>query len=118
MNLLEQLFKHMTKLTDQNIEDPLEKEETMNKILVFYKSSFDVNDNDTTQQILEKLPAIYFIEEYSKLLFYRHGASDKKDKGMLHKALELVQYLNSADKTYSWDRAVLEQDILRLLDEN
>ena len=116
MNLLEQLIKHMSLLIDKQPEDPLQTRKALENSFTFYKDNFDVQQSDSLKEILEKLPAIYFIDEYVKLLVLDYNLSGNPKEENLEKALELVKYLKDTDKTYSWDREVLEQDILRLLE--
>lgn len=116
--LIEQLFKYMNVLVNKWKDDPLQAKDALEKGFVFYKENFNVVPSDAVQQILDKLPAMYFIDEYAKLLVYEYNLAERKDEKNLTKALSLVNYLQQVDKTYSWDRAVLEQDILRLLEKH
>jgi len=116
MNLLEQLLKHMSLLIDKQPKDPLQTAQALENSFAFYKDNFGVQQSDSVKEILEKLPAIYFIDEYAKLLVFDYNLSGNPKKESLEKALELLNYLQYADKTYSWDREALKQDILRLLE--
>jgi len=97
--------------------DPFTVRENLNVCFNFYDEKFDIKTSASEKEILEKLPAIFFIEEYAVLLKHKYELDESKNINDLEKALYLVDYVSEKDKTYSWEREVLRQDILRLLDK-
>lgn len=115
LTMIEELGKLISKLFSK-AEDVSMKRDSLEKGFSFYSDNFGITGGTDVDEILEKLPTFYFIEEYAKLLFYKYQLLDVKYEGDLHKALSLIIFLNKADNSYSWDRMLLREDILKELD--
>ncbi len=66
---------------------------------------------------MEKINDNDLLEQYAKLLMIEYDITNKKDRGNLVKALDIIEYIQNADTTYSWERTVLREDLLHRLDE-
>lgn len=118
MRLIEELFKKLYQMLNKDSYVPdAEKISVINEIHTFFAEIFDVKKTDHTDVLIEKISNIELLEQYAKMLQVEYEViPDKKEN--LYTALEIVEYLQGADSTYSWERTILKEDILRLLDEN
>lgn len=98
-------------------EDLEQVKETLNTCLTGFVINFDTNQSDMAEDIIRKIRDIRLLEEYAKILLNKYELTDMKEPYQLHVALDIVEYLNIYDNTYSWDRNILKQDLLRLLDK-
>ena len=118
MRLLEELMKTIQKLIDKREDLSIpEKESILNDAFEFYRVNFDVTDSDTYAQVAEKIADTDLLDHYINLLYMRSDISGSRDKEQLTKALAVIEYLEQTNTTYSWERTVLKEDILRKLDE-
>ncbi|WP_165020492.1 hypothetical protein [Dysgonomonas sp. ZJ279] len=83
----------------------------------FFADNFEVTKIDTVEQLAEKIDSVELFEQYAKLLLNEYEITDNKDKALLLKAFSIVETLENTDTTYSWERTVLREDVLRLLEE-
>ncbi|WP_165040406.1 hypothetical protein [Dysgonomonas sp. ZJ709] len=83
----------------------------------FFADNFEVTKIDTAEELAEKIDSVELFEQYAKLLLNEYEITDNKDKALLLKALSIVETLENTDTTYSWERTVLREDVLRLLEE-
>jgi hypothetical protein len=94
-----------------------EKREILREALLFFSSNLDVEQSDNAETLIRKIGDLDLLEQYAHLLMLKYEIVDIKDTGQLHTALSVVNYIEAADKTYSWERSVLREDLLRLLNE-
>lgn len=94
-----------------------EKRELLNEGFNFYLSHFDVGRNDLAVLIIHKIEDVDLIEYYARLLKVEYETIDIKYRDNLLKSLSLIDYLQKADASYSWERTILREDILRLLED-
>jgi len=117
IRLIEELSKKLQQLKDsnRNIDDP-EKLSVINDCYTFFTDNFDISKTDNAEELIEKINDSDLLEQYAKLLLsdYEIIAGEKEK---LLKALSIIEYLQKTDITFSWERTVLQEDILRLLDE-
>ncbi len=117
--LIEEFFAKFHELIKSSTHLPLsEKRELLNEGFNFFYTNLDINQSDDAETLIRKIEDFNLLEHYSKLMLFRYEFTDIKEPGLLDVALEIVNYLEVADKTYSWDRSVLKEDLLRLLDES
>jgi len=119
IRLLEELMKSIHKLVDKRENLSLEeKEEALGNAFSFFVDNFDISLDDNAETICEKVPDADLLHQYANLLLIESDIKNCPDKNKLHKALQILEYLESTDDTYVWDRVVLKEDILHRLDEN
>lgn len=113
--IIEEFF---SKIQEMISGGSLNKEEQMNqlqKCFELFRSDFDVTTSDSTKQLVEKINDIELLEQYAKVLVLKFELLDIKSKDDLDTALDIINFIDITDKTFSWNRSVLKQDILRLL---
>lgn len=113
--IIEEFF---SKIQDLINGGSLNKEEQMiqlQKCFDLFRSDFDVQTSDSVNTIAEKIQDVDLLEQYAKVLVLKFELLDIKDISDLETALKIVNFLDITDKTYSWNRSVMKQDILRLL---
>ena len=117
--LIEEFFSKLHELRDEaaSDSDPEEKRRIMNECFHFFFNNFEVKQSDDALSLAKKINDNDLLQQYAKLLLIRYEIVDIKDIDQLHLALNIVRYLEVSDKTYSWDRSILREDLLRLLDE-
>ncbi|MDH6308316.1 hypothetical protein M2451_001060 [Dysgonomonas sp. PFB1-18] len=119
IRLLEELMKSIHKLVDKREKlSPAEREGILNDAFTFFVTNFEVTESDTIDDLSEKIPDVELLEQYARLLMIRSDESDTLNTPDLKRALQIVEYLEAADKTYSWDKVVLREDILHRLDSS
>jgi len=117
--LIEEFFSKFNELVNGTpFENQDERKELLNKALIFFSENFNVKQTDGLESLTEKIGDIDLLQQYAKLLLIKHDIIDIKDVNQLHTALGIIEYLEAADKTYSWERTTLREDLLRILDEN
>lgn len=115
--IIEEFFaKLVQKIIKSPEPDQSEKRELLNEGFDFYLSHFGVERNDNAVLIINKVEDIDLIEYYARLLKIEYETIDIKYRDNLLKSLSLVDYLQKADASYSWERTILREDILRLLE--
>ncbi|MDR2954434.1 MAG: hypothetical protein LBV43_05075 [Prevotella sp.] len=117
MRLLEEMFKKLFQMLNQ--EEGInngEKAEALNDAHKFFAENFEVSRSDAADILIEKINDIELLEQYPRLLFTEYQLTSQSRENLM-KALSILEYLQDADKTYSWERTVLKEDILKILDE-
>lgn len=113
--LIEEFFAKINDVVNGKNLEPKEQMNQLQKCFDLFRSEFQIQITDTEELIVEKMPSVELLEQYAKLLVLKFELLDIKEVNDLDKALSLINYLEVTDKTYSWNRSVLKQDILRLL---
>ncbi|NDW09967.1 hypothetical protein [Dysgonomonas sp. 520] len=118
--LIEEFFAKLHKLTNEKEHiSLLEKTQLLVSGFQFFYENFDIKLTDTANDILEKIGDYELSEQYARLLVVEYECLEEDgNKDSLSKALEIVEYLINTDTTYSWDRSVIREDILRLLEKS
>lgn len=118
LRLIEELFKKLQQLmdSDKNFNDS-QKLSIIEDCYHFFTDTFDVKKTDSPRTLIEKISDNDLLEQYAKLLLTENQLLSK-DKEKLITALEITEYLQDTDISYSWERTILREDILRELDKN
>ncbi|NDV94163.1 hypothetical protein D0T84_04425 [Dysgonomonas sp. 521] len=116
--LIDEFFKKLQQVVsgDAQLGDA-ERQSLLQECFVFFSENFDVSGSENLPMLVEKISDGELLEQYAKALMLRYDISEQKDRGDLYRALEIVEYIQDADKTYSWDRVVLREDLLHRLGE-
>lgn len=117
--LIEDFFAKLHELVnkDKNLgSDSKEKKQLLRECFLLFDNDFNISREDSAETIIIKIGDNDLIEQYAKLLQTKYEILDIKEVYQLHIALDLIEYLEATDTTYSWNRTVLKEDILRLLD--
>lgn len=118
LRLIDEFFKRLQLLMDKNMNaDNTEKLSIMNDCHTFFSDTFGVSKTDESPILIEKINDSDLLEQYAKLLFGEYEIT-KEHNDRLTTALEIIEYLQNTDNTYSWERTILHEDILRKLDES
>lgn len=118
IKLIEEFFAKLQQLKQaQEGENPTEEKEIINDCMAFFQSNFNTTQSDTANELTDKIKDPDLLEQYAKLLLNKYNISDIKYIYQLHVALDIVTYIEASDNTYSWDRNILREDLLRLLDQ-
>ncbi|MFV0418533.1 MAG: hypothetical protein ACK5KT_07385 [Dysgonomonas sp.] len=118
LRLIQEFFKKLQLLMGKGSKvNEAEKLSIINDCHAFFSNSFAVSDTDNSKVIIEKINNKDLLDLYAKLLFTELEVTSK-NKEKLSIALELVEYLQNTDANFSWERTILQEDILRILDEN
>lgn len=118
IKLIEEFFAKLQQLKQaQEGENPTEEKEIINDCMAFFQSNFNTTQSDTASELTDKIKDPDLLEQYAKLLLNKYNISDIKYIYQLHVALDIVTYIEASDNTYSWDRNILREDLLRLLDQ-
>ncbi|MDH6355028.1 hypothetical protein M2132_001365 [Dysgonomonas sp. PH5-45] len=117
--LVEEFFAKLQKLINgQKHLSKTEIDELLDDCYQFFFDNFGVTHSDSFGQVAEKITDFELLEQYAKLLLTEYEAAGTVlDKNLLGKALEIVEYINTVDSTYSWERTIMREDILRNLEE-
>ncbi|HCO67309.1 MAG TPA: hypothetical protein DIT04_06080 [Dysgonomonas sp.] len=117
--LIEEFFSKFNDLVNgAPFEHPERKKELLNEALSFFSTHFDTKATDNAQLLAEKIKDTDLLQQYAKLLLLKYELIDLKEPEQLRTALDIVIYLENTDKTFSWERDILREDLLRLLDED
>lgn len=118
IKLIEEFFAKLQQLKQaQEGENPTEEKEIINDCMAFFQSNFNTTQSDTASELTDKIKDPDLLEQYAKLLLNKYNISDIKYIYQLHVALDIVTCIEASDNTYSWDRNILREDLLRLLDQ-
>lgn len=118
IKLIEEFFAKLQQLKQaQEGENPTEEKEIINDCMAFFQSNFNTTQSDTASELTDKIKDTDLLEQYAKLLLNKYNISDIKYIYQLHVALDIVTCIEASDNTYSWDRNILREDLLRLLDQ-
>lgn len=116
--LIEEFFSKFYALINESEKiDDNEKKELLKEGIDFYAEYFGTKQDDSAEVLINKIQDVGLLENYSKLLLIKNRIVDIKDSVQLYVALDIVKYLEETDNTFSWERTVLREDLLRLLDE-
>lgn len=119
IRMLEELMKSIHKLIDKREKMTVaEKEEALKNAFSFFADNFEVSSDDNVEAICEKVADADLLHQYANLLMIESDIKNNTDTDKLHKALQILEYLEATDNTYVWDRVVLKEDILHRLDGN
>lgn len=115
--LIEELSKKLHQLQEEGRSaDDSEKQKLLGECFTFFRENFEVSPVDDFESIIEKVDDFDLLEQYAKLLMTEYDMADTKDNESLNNALSIVEYVENMDKTYSWERTVLREDILHRLE--
>ncbi len=115
--LIEEFFKKLDQMVNRQVVlDSFEKKALLNDCFGFFAENLQVEKDDGLEGLVEKIPDNDLLEQYAKLLMTEYDLSEIKDRGGLLKSLSIIEYLERTDKTFSWERTVLKEDILHRLD--
>jgi hypothetical protein len=116
--LIEEFFKKLQEAVngDTQLSDT-ERESLLQECFAFFSDNFDVSGSENISALAEKVSDSELLEQYAKALMLRYDISGRKDRGDLSKALDIIEYIQDSDKTYSWDRVVLREDLLHRMDK-
>jgi hypothetical protein len=118
IRLLEELMKKINQMLSQDVRlNEAEKGKILRDCFDFFEMNYHASDSDSAGELIEKIPDTELLEQYPRLLMTQYDLSAGKDNSILHKALAIIQFLEATDKTYSWERVVLREDILHRLDD-
>lgn len=116
--LIEEFFKKLEELINgKRILKDEEKKSILNDCFRFFFDNFGTLKDDNAEKIIEKIEDSELLEQYARLLTLKFEVTGLKDRRELNIALSIIEYLQKTESTYSWDRTILREDILRLLDE-
>lgn len=119
LRLIDEIFAKLRKVLDRNINlSTEEKQNLLNDCFDFYQEYYEIGRKDTAENIVSKIDRFDLLEHYAQILLIEYKLAKSGDKDNLVKALSLVEYLEESDKSYSWDRVALREDILRLIESN
>lgn len=96
----------------------LNRDEAMNqlqKCFDLFRSNFDIKITDQAKTIVSKMSDVSLLDQYAQLLVLKYQLLDIKEVDELETALNIINYIDVTDRSYSWNRSILKQDILRLL---
>ncbi|MEN9918105.1 MAG: hypothetical protein RL662_541 [Bacteroidota bacterium] len=117
--LVEDFFTRFDELIRSNTDvSRKEKLCLLNDALLFFRDNFETSTSDTADILANKIGDMNLLEQYARLLLTQHQVVDIKQPEQLYIAFDLVKYIDAIDTTYSWERVVLREDILRLLNKN
>ena len=117
--ILEEFFMRLNKLINRDSDSDTETSRTLlNDCFTFFKENFEVERSDSREEIIDKIKYQELIEQYARLLYTEYTILDIKYKENLFDALYLIEFLQRADSDYSWDRTILREDILRVIEQN
>lgn len=116
--LIEEFFNRLQQLQNNVESDFDERRRIMDECFRFFSEQFTIRQTDNVSVIIEKIKDYDLLEQYAKLLLTRYEIVDIKHIEQLDVALNIVRYIEIADKTFSWDRTILREDILRVLDRD
>ena len=116
--LIEEFFKKLDQMVNKEvILDSSKKEALMNECFNFFSESFQAEKNDRLEVLVEKISDNNLLEQYARLLMTEYDLLENKDRRSLLKSFSIIEYLENTDKTFSWERTVLREDILHKLDD-
>ncbi|MFV0329307.1 MAG: hypothetical protein ACK5KL_05680 [Dysgonomonas sp.] len=116
--LIEEFFKRLQQVIDENkLLTDAERKSVLDECFEFFHTNFEVTQNNEVHLLMEKINDNDLLEQYAKLLMIEYDITNQKDRGNLVKALDIIEYIQNTDTTYSWERTVLREDLLHRLDE-
>lgn len=119
LRLIDEIFAKLRKVLDRNVKlSTEEKQSLLNDCFDFYQENYEIGRKDTAENIVSKIDRFDLLEHYAQILLAEYELTKSGSKDNLTKALSLVEYLEKSDKSYSWDRVALREDILRLIESD
>ena len=116
--LIEEFFKKLDQMVNREVVlDDTEKKVLLDECFDFFSENLQTEKNDNTEILIEKISDNDLLQQYAKLLMTEYDLAENKDREGLLKSLSILEYLESTDKTFSWERTVLKEDILHRLDD-
>lgn len=116
--LIEEFFKKFGDVLNSGEKmNSTERKTLINNGFRFFFDNFGVANDSDVKTIGQKVGDNELLEQYARLLMLKHEMSDLHKKEELSLALSIVEYIQKVDSTYSWDRTILREDLLRLLEE-
>lgn len=113
--IIEEFFSKIYEVINGKDLDAKEGMNQLQKCFDLFRSNFDIKISDPAQTVISKMTDVSLLEQYAKLLVLKFELLDLKNTEELDTALSIVNFIDATDRTYSWNRSVLRQDILRLL---
>lgn len=111
--IIEDLFIQLNQLKTNSGNN--NKDIALENCFAFFHENFNVMQDDNFHELIKKVTDIDFLEQYAKLLYTKFEAVDLKDTSDLQLAVDIILYIECIDKTFSWERTILREDLLRLL---
>lgn len=116
--LIEEFFKKLDQMVNEETAlDDSEKKALLNECFGFFSENLQVERADKVETLIEKISDNDLLEQYAKLLMTEYDLSENKDREGLLKSLSILEYLERTDRTFSWERTVLKEDVLHRLDK-
>lgn len=113
--IIEEFFSKIYEVINGKDLDAKEGMNQLQKCFDLFRSNFDIKISDPAQTVISKMTDVSLLEQYAKLLVLKFELLDLKNSEELDIALNIINFIDATDRTYSWNRSVLRQDILRLL---
>lgn len=114
--LIEEFFAKLHQLTDNREKMSIDEQKSLlADCFRFFDQNFAVIPDCSIDQVVKQVGNLELLDQYAGLLLKEYELSRIKNSELLIKALSLVEYLQNEDSTYSWERTVVREDILRLL---
>lgn len=115
--LIEDFFVKLQQF-QQDGDNPDEGKKIVNDCLAFFQTHLNTLQSDSSAILIQKIENPDLLEQYARILLKKYEIVDIKETDQLHVALDIVENLEISDNTYSWNRNILKEDLLRLLDQN
>ena len=116
--IIEEFFAKLQELiANDSRQDTHAKKLILSDCFDFFFVNFDVKGSEEVKDIIEKIGDTELLEQYAKLLVVDYQLADTRNKESLLNALSIVEYLQDTNTVYSWERIVIREDALLLLDE-
>lgn len=115
--LIEEFFKKFAEvLYSGEKTDTTERKIHLNAGFRFFFDNFGILKDDDATSIITKIGDYDLLEQYAKMLMLKYEITDFGNQEDLRLALFIVDYIQKVDSVYSWDRTILREDLLRLLE--
>jgi hypothetical protein len=116
--LIEEFFARFYDLLNSRRDyTETEKADLLREAFKYFADNFEICPADSISDLTDKIDEYALVEQYARLLKmeYEILAADG-DREQLKKALRLVQFAIKGDSTYCWERNLLEQELIRMLE--
>lgn len=115
--LIEEFFAKFGKILESGQKlDDAERKVLLNDGFRFFFDKFDVLREDDTDVLIRKINSYDLLEQYARLLKLKYELTDFKSRKELLLALSITEYVQKVEHSYSWDRTILREDLLRMID--
>lgn len=116
--LIEEFFAKFGKMLESGQKlDDTERKLLLNDGFRFFFDKFGILREDDLRILIDKINSNDLLEQYAKLLKLKYEYTDFKSKEELLLALSVIEYVQKIECSYSWERTILREDVLRLIDE-